>query len=163
MGRYQNIKIFNDPSSTNPYTSILRKENFKYDIIPYNSNVPHHFKLMAGRSYFRTARSHTKSKSELNNQLKIIRAILHLKGFPTPMITRMSKSNLRPTSKPEKSKRFLGTTTFDKIGRRHSFVTQVFSESSIDEDLFFRPMSTPGPKLEQFVFTIRKMRKILNF
>ena len=75
------------------------------------------------------------------------------------MITRMSKSNLRHTSKPEKSKRFLGTTTFDKIGRRHSFVTQVFSESSIDEDLFFRPMSTPGPKLEQFVFTIRKMRK----
>ena len=79
------------------------------------------------------------------------------------MITRMSKSNLRPTSKPEKSKRFLGTTTFDKIGRRHSFVTQVFSESSINEQLFFRPMSTPGPKLEQFVFTIRKMRKILNF
>ena len=159
-GKFLNIKIFNDPTSTTPFTSILRKENFKYDIIPYNSNVP---QLMAGKSYFRTARSHTNSDFELKNQLKIIHAILQLKGFPTPMITRMSKSNLRHSSTTEKSKRFLGTTTFDKIGRRHSFVTQVFSESSLDDNLFFRPMSTPGPKLEQFVFTIRKMRKLLNF
>ena len=118
---------------------------------------------MAGRSYFRTARSHTNSKFELKNQLKIIHAILKRKGFPTHMIKRISNSNLRPTSKPDTCKRFLGTTIFDKIGRRHSFVIQVFSESSINEQLFFRPMSTPGPKLEQFVFTIRKMRKILKF
>ena len=78
---------------------------------------------MAGRSYFRTARSHTNSKFELKNQLKIIHAILKLKGFPTRMIKRMSNFKLRPTSKPDTWKRFLGTTTFDKIGRRHSFVT----------------------------------------
>ena len=28
------------------HLSVLRKENLKYNIIPYNLNVPRHFKLM---------------------------------------------------------------------------------------------------------------------
>ena len=91
---------------------------------------------MAGRSYFRTARSHTNSRFELKNQLKVVHAILKLKGFPIRMVKQMSDSGLRPTSKPDKSKTFLGSTTFNKIGLRHSFVTRVFSESSIDQQLF---------------------------
>ena len=101
---------------------------------------------MAGRSYFRTARSSTNSRPELKNLLKVVHAIIKLKGFPIGMIKQMSSSVLRPTSKPDKSKKiFLGTTTFVKIGLRHSFVTRVFSEFSIDQQLIFRPISIPGP------------------
>ena len=162
-GKFLNIRIFNDPSSIIPCTSVLRKENFKYDIIPFTSNVPHHFKMMAGISYFRTARSHTNSKFELKNQNKIVHTILKLKGFPVPLINRMKTRRTDQPSKTDPAKKFLGTTTFDKISLRHFFVNQVFTESAIDQDLFFRPMSIPGPKLEQYVFTIKKMRNILNF
>ena len=119
--------------------------------------------MMAGISYFRTARSHTNSTFELKNQLKIVHTILKLKGFPIPLINGMKTHRINKLSKTDSAKKFLGTTTFDKISLRHSFVTQVFTESAIDQDLFSRPMSVPGPKLEQYVFTIKKMRKILNF
>ena len=132
-------------------------------IIPFNSNVPHHFKMMAGRSYFRTARSHTNSTFELKNQLEVVNAILKLKAFPNRLINRMKSHTITNLSKTDSAKKFLGTTTFDKINLRHSFVTQVFTESAIDQNLFFCPMSVPGPKLEQYIFTIKKMRKILNF
>ena len=131
--------------------------------IPFNSNVPHHFKMMAGRSYFRTARSHTNSTFELKNQLEVVNAILKLKAFPNRLINRMKSHTITNLSKTDSAKKFLGTTTFDKINLRHSFVTEVFTESAIDQNLFFHPMSVPGPKLEQYIFTIKKMRKILNF
>ena len=118
---------------------------------------------MAGILYFRTARSHTNSKFELKNQNKIVHTILKLKGFPVPLINRMKTRRNNQPSKTDSAKKFLGTTTFDKISLRHFFVNQVFTESTIDQDLFFRPMSIPGPKLEQYVFTIKKMRNILNF
>ena len=116
-----------------PYKSVLRKENFIYDIIPFKSNVPLHFKLMAGRSYFHTTRSHTNSRFKLKNQLKVVHTILKLKGFPIWLIKQMSTSVLRTISKTDSAKKFLGTTTFDKIGLRHSFVTQVFTDSSINQ------------------------------
>ena len=133
------------PTSLVPFTSVWHKENFKYEVIPFNSNVPRHFKLMAGISYFCTARSHTNSRSELKNQLKVVHAIIKFLGFPIGMIKQMNASVLWPTSKPDKSKKCLGTTTFHKIGLRHSFVTRVFSEFSIDQQLIFRPISIPGP------------------
>ena len=161
-GKFLNIRIFNNPTSPHPFTTVLRKENFKYDIIPFNSNVPQHFKLMAGRSYFRTARSHTNSKIELKNQLKIVHAILKNKGFPNSMIKRM-QSVKNTKLKPILAKTFLGKTVFDKVSLRHSFVTKVFLDSSLNRELLFLPMSVPGPKIEQFLFTIRKMRAILKF
>ena len=124
--------------------------------------MPQHFKLMAGRSYFRTARSHTNSKIELKNQLKIVHAILKNKGFPNSMIKRM-QSVKNTKLKPILAKKFLGKTVFDKVSLRHSFVTKVFLDSSLNRELFFLPMSVPGPKIEQFLFTIRKMRAILKF
>ena len=109
-GKFLNIRIFNDPSSLIPC-------NFKYDIIPFNSNVPHHFKLMAGRSYFRTARSHTNSTFELKNQLEVVNTILKLKGFPIRLINRMKSHTITSLSKNDSAKQFLRTSTFDKIGR----------------------------------------------
>ena len=161
-GKFLNIRIFNNPTSSTPYTTVLRKENFKYDIIPYNSNVPYHYKLMAGRSYFRTARSHTTSKVELRNQLRIVSTILKLKKFPDTMIHQMKYTTLKPKSLSV-NKRFLGTTIYDKVSLRHSFVSQFVKNSSIDKNIYFLPMPVPGPKLEQYVFTVKKMRRILTF
>ena len=95
-GKVLNIRIFNDPTSSTPYTTVLRKENFKYDVIPYNSNIPYHFKLLAGRSYFKTTRSHTNFKSELRNQLKVVSSILKLQTCPNKMKRLMRYSILKP-------------------------------------------------------------------
>ena len=61
------------------------------------------------------------------------------------------------------NKKFLGTTIYDKVGLRHSYVSWFVQDSSIDKNIYFLPMSVPGPKLEQYVFTVKKMRLILNF
>ena len=73
------------------------------------------------------------------------------------------KSVKNPKLKPILSIKFLGTTVFDKVGLRHSFVTKVFADSPLDKEMFFLPMSVPGPKIEQFLFTISKMRAIIIF
>ena len=161
-GKFLNIRIFNDPKFSNPCTSVLRKDNFKYDIIPFNSNVSHHFKLMAGRSYFRTARSHSNTIPELANQNRIVYSILKLKNFSNYIIRQM-KSKKRSSPGLSKTKKFLGKTVFDKVSLRHTFISRVFKNSSLDKNVFHLPMSVPGSKLEQYIFSIRKMRKILNF
>ena len=61
------------------------------------------------------------------------------------------------------AKKFLGTTIFDRISLRHLYVKKVIKHSGIDLDSFYIPMDVPGPKLDQDIFTIRKMRKALNF
>ena len=38
-GKFLNIKIFNVPGENTPTTTVLRKPNSKFDIIPFNSNV----------------------------------------------------------------------------------------------------------------------------
>ena len=154
--------LFNDPSSTTPYTSVLRKDNFKYDIIPENSNVNDHYKLMAGSTYFRTTRTHSSSKIEQQNQFKVVTAILKLKGFSKSKIRRMSNQHRQPRLCSH-AKKFLGTTTLNKISLRHHYVKKVVKHSGIDLNSFYIPMEVPGPKLEQYIFTIKKMRKTLNF
>ena len=81
QGKFLNIRVINFPKQINPMTSVLRKPNNKYNITPPNSNVSWKFKKMAGVSYFHTARTHCTDKKELQNQLKIVRGILELKGF----------------------------------------------------------------------------------
>ena len=79
--KFLNIRTYNDRMSPTPCTTVLSKENFKYDIIPFDSKIPQHFKLMAGESYLRTAFSHTTSKFELDNHLKVVCSILQLEDF----------------------------------------------------------------------------------
>ena len=67
-GKFLNIRIYNDPNSSRPFTTVLRKENNKYNIIPPNSNTHKKYKKMAGLSYFKTARTHSSSNQELKNQ-----------------------------------------------------------------------------------------------
>jgi len=65
-GKFLNIKIFNNPATTKPVTTVLRKSNSKYDVIPFNSNVNPKYKKMAGLCYFKTNRTHKTSEEELS-------------------------------------------------------------------------------------------------
>ena len=115
---------------------------------------------MAGLGYFRTNKTHTSSQEELAWQNEIVKNILREKGFPDQFIKELAN-----TSKKEKreSKRYTGVTVFDEISKRHIFVKKVFSKSIIDKDKFHLPADIPGKKLEQYIFTVKKMRNQLNF
>ena len=67
QGKFLNIGILNFPSFANPFTTVLRKQNNKYNIIPPNSNVAWKYKKMAGNGYFRTAQTHCTTPRERNN------------------------------------------------------------------------------------------------
>ena len=88
--KFLNIKIFNNPATTKPVTTVLRKSNSKYDVIPFNSNVSPKYKKMAGLCYFKTNRTHTKSE-ELSRQNQIDTSILKEKGFPSKFIKNLVK------------------------------------------------------------------------
>ena len=107
QGKFLNIRVINFPKQINPMTSVLRKPNNKYNITPPNSNVSWKFKKMAGVSYFHTARTHCTDKKELQNQLKIVRGILELKGFSKNQVKCMELHKKK--DKPQQSKKFIST------------------------------------------------------
>ena len=80
------FKITNFPGEKNPFTTVLRKQNSKYDIIPYSSNVSSKYKKMAGLCYFRTNRTHTSTKKERLNQDRIVQILLEETGFSKTLI-----------------------------------------------------------------------------
>ena len=159
-GKFLNIRIYNNPKAKVPLTTVLRKSQNKYNIIPPNSNTHKRYKRMAGLSYFKTARTHTSTSNELQNQFSVIYSILRGKGFTTKQIKYMenfkSKRNIV-------KKRFLSKTVFDEISKRHEYVSRAFRSCNIDQEKYFSPMELPGRKLEQMIFTVRKMRKKLGF
>ena len=68
-GKFLNIIIFNIPGEKHPTTTILRKLNSKYDIIPFNSNVSLKFRKMAGLGYYKTIKTlnmHRRRKTPTN-------------------------------------------------------------------------------------------------
>ena len=149
-GKFLNIRIFNNPNSSSPCTSVLIKANYKYDIIPDNSNVNDHYKFMAGLTYFRAARTHTSSKLEQQNQFRIVSAILKLKGFSKSKLKKWA-NNISDVARTRKLKKFLGTTVLDKVSLRHHHVKKVIKHSCIDLNSFYVPMDVPGPKLDQYI------------
>ena len=76
-----NIKVLNFSLKLAPYTTVLRKQNSKYNITPTQSNVAWKFEKLAGHGYFRTAHTHCTDVRELRNQCKLVRHILSLKGL----------------------------------------------------------------------------------
>ena len=58
---------------------------------------------------------------------------------------------------------FLGTTVHDKVSFRHKFVKTLFVKSGLEFDKYYMPVDVPGRKLEQFIFTVKKMRYKLGF
>ena len=161
-GKFLNIKIVNFPGEQNPFTTVLRKQNSKYDIIPYSSNVSNKYKKMAGLCYFRTNRTHTSTKKERLNQDRIVQILLEEKGFSKTSIQEM-KIKEKPDSQETERKKFTGLTVYDKVSNRHKFVKNVIKNSNLDTSKYYLPADIPGKKIEQFVFTIKKMKKQLNF
>ena len=142
-------------------TSVLRKPNNKYNITPPNSNVSWKFKKMAGVSYFHTARTHCTNKKELQNQLKIVRCILELKGFSKNQVKCMELHKKK--DKPHQRKKFISTIKYNECSNRHVHIKNFVRNIPINLEKYYMPMDIPDSKLEQFVFTIKKMRKKLKF
>ena len=117
---------------------------------------------MAGLGYFRTARTHTCSTEEYNQQSEIIKTILREKGFHKNIIHELEHPKTQKPSN-DSTKRFIGTTEFDKVSNRHIYVKKILVKSLLDKNKFFLPADIPGRKLEQFIFTIKKMRQKLMF
>ena len=135
-GKFLNIRIYNDPHSSKPFTTVLRKENNKYNIIPPNSNTHQKYKKMAGLSYFKTARTHSSSEKELRNQYRVIHTILECKKFTEKERRKIQKTEPK-TSEPKK--RFLSKTIYDEVSKRHKFVHKIFKKLHIDKDKYYAP------------------------
>jgi len=119
------------------------------------------YKKMAGLGYFRTVKTHTCSNEEYINQSNKVKAILKEKGFPQELIKELENPDKKTTD--TKVKRFIGTTVFDKVSNRHIYIKQIFRKSILNKDTHYLPTDVPGKKLEQYIFTINKMRNKLNF
>ena len=154
--------MFNIPGDKFPTPTILRKDKSKFDIIPFNSNVSLKYKKMAGLGYFRTARTHTCSNEEYIHQSNIVKTILTEKGFPPGIIRELENLETNP-SKDNKGKKFTGTTVYNEVSKRHSFIKQIFNKSKLNKETYYLPTDIPDQKLEQYIFTIKKMRTKLNF
>ena len=159
-GKYLNIRIYNKPGLVNPLTTVLRKPNNKYNIIPPDSNVAHHYKKMAGLSYFRTIKLLSSDPEEYIRQRTVVSHILKSKRFSIPAISKMGCVSKKTV---HVSKRFLSTITFDQVTNRHKFITKMIRQFKLDPDKYYRPACIPGVKLENLIFTIRKMRGKLCF
>ena len=163
QGKFLNIKVLNFPSDPKPFTTVLRKQNNKYNIIPPNSNVAWRYKNMAGTGYFRTARSHCNNVRERKNQFKIIQHILKLKGFSKNQISKIQSLKKSRKEQNKQKKKFLTTVKFNGCSNRHRYVKNFVRNTPINLDKYYLPMDIPDKKLEQYIFTVRNMRKKLNF
>ena len=157
FGKFLNISIFNYPGVNYPITSVLRKTNSKYDVIPFHSNVNNRYKRMAGLQYFKTNKTHTCNQYAQDRQDIITETILLTKGFPIKYIKGLKSyvSDINPQKSGKKT--FLGTTVHDKVSFRHKFVKTLFVKSGLEFDKYYMPVDVPGQKLEQFIFTVKKM------
>ena len=98
---------------------------------------------MACLGYFRTVRTHCSTRKEIQNQFKVVYAILKCKGFNKQQIKRMEKFK---TGKIKESKRFLSKTTYDSVSRRHEYIIKIFKECDIDPHKYYQPMEVSGKK-----------------
>ena len=160
-GKFLNIRVYIPSNGLEPFPTVLRKENNKYNITPPTSNVSKKYKNMAGLGYFRTARMLCSSPEELRNQYRTIQHILRLKGFSKQLINEIQTTKIISDKKP--LKRFISTVIFDEISQQHRFLQNLFKHSKINLDNYYLPTDVPGTKLEQHIFTVKKMRAKLNF
>ena len=159
-GKFLNVRHYNVPGKTSPYTTVLRKRNTKYEIIPPTSNTNPIYKKCAGTTYFNMARSHCSDIRELERQILTVKTILRQKGFSENQIKRMQKHKQK---RMDYTKLYTGTVEFDHVSRIHKYVRNIFRLPLLEREDYGLPMVVTGKKLHQFIFTVRKMRKILNF
>ena len=64
----------------------------------------------------------------------------------------------------EKPKRkYIGKITYDSVTKHRKYIEKILLEAGLDKSKYFSPAITPGNKLHQFIFTVRKMRNKLSF
>ena len=76
-----NLRMYNQIHSDKMFTTILRKKNSKYDVIPPNSNTCKSYKSCAGRTFFYMTHTHCSDLSERKRQVKTVKLIMKLKNF----------------------------------------------------------------------------------
>ena len=160
QGKFLNLRMYNTIDSDNMFTTILRKRNSKYDVIPPNSNTCKSYKSCAGRTYFDMTRTHCNDRIEQARQVRTVKLIMSLKNFSGPQICNMSRKR---HLKPLRDKLYTGKIEHDGPSQIHKFLRNVFRDSELDPEVYALPMTVPGKKILQYVFTLRKLRKKLNF
>lgn len=157
-GKFLNYRVYNQADSNKPFMTVLRKKHCKYNIIPPDSNTVAAHKLCAGRTYFHTVRTHCTDDKEKVRQMGIVETILKRKGFGHRMIKLMKKTD---NKRDKEVKKYLGKVTYDEVHNGHAFMRNVFSV--LDREKYRLPMKVPGVKLKQYIFTLAKMRRCMEF
>ena len=97
---------------------------------------------------------------EQARQVRTVKLIMSLKNFSVPQICNMSRKR---HLKPLRDKLYTGKIEHDGPSQIHKFLRNVFRDSDLDPEVYALPMTVPGKKILQYVFTLRKLRKKLNF
>ena len=160
QGKFLNLRLYNQIQSDRLYTTILRKKNSKYDIIPPNSNTCKSYKSCAGRTYFDMARSHCSDALEQERQVHVVQHILRHKNFSPNQFVNMNKMR---QFRPPRDKLYTGKVEHDSTSKIHRYLRDVFRDSDLDPEIYSLPMTVPGKKILQYVFTLRKLRQKLQF
>jgi hypothetical protein len=107
-------------------------------------------------------RSHCSHTLEYKRQIDTVKTILTEKGFSSRQIMGMKKKRGRSTRLPY-DKIYVGKVPFDQTSQIHKFLRNAFSSQTFDDEGFSLPMVVPGRKLHQYIFTVKKMRRLLDF
>ena len=160
QGKFLNIRLYNLFGSGGLFTTILRKRNSKYDVIPSDSNTQECYKYCAGRTYFDMTRSHCSDQLEQERQVGVVKHILCLKKYSERQIMGMCRKR---RMKPLREKLYAGKIEHNSVSRVHKYsLREVYSDSDLSLETFALPMAVPGKKILQYVFTLRKLREKLN-
>ena len=161
-GNFLNIRSYNQIDIDSPFTTILRKPSTKYDIIPFNSNTHFDFKKCAGLHYFRTIRTHCSTVQEKQHQRLVVYEILKHRGFPYRIIRRLEKHRSRKNIQ-KKQLRTVGKYEIDLCSNRVPLLKKILKLSGVADFQLRLPVKTSGKKLQQHIFTLKKMKSKLKF
>ena len=163
-GKFLNLRLYNIQGDPKVFTTILRKQNAKYDIIPPHSNTHSKYKSCAARTYFGMIDTHCSNEIEKHRQHRIVHKILELKGYSKGVIKNMKKHFNKPKTDIVKERgKYIGKVEYCELSKTHVYMNNIFKEGWTKDSKWALPMAVPGQKLLQYIFTISKMKKKLGF
>ena len=164
QGKFLNLRLYNVHGDTKAYTTILRKSNAKYDIIPPHSNTHSKYKSCAARTYFGMIDTHCSNETEKVRQHTVVNKILELKGYNSKVIKNMKKDFNKPKSETKQEMgKYIGKVEYCDLTKTHVHMQNIFKAAKNEDSKWALPMAVPGKKLLQYIFTISKMKKKLEF
>lgn len=163
-GKFLNLRLYNLQGDPKVFTTILRKQNAKYDIIPPHSNTHSKYKSCAARTYFGMIKTHCSSDTEKIRQHRVVNRILELKGYGKEKVKKMKKYFNSPKSDVEEERgKYIGKVEYCELTKTHVHIENIFKAARTDDAKWALPMAVPGQKLLQYIFTISKMKRKLGF